>query len=90
MNGGGNEIVAIDAAVHHQGGGDHGIEAAGLGQLLGQQRHLEGAGHVIGHDNGAGDQALLFGQKALMSAVHDIGMPAGLDEGDTGGLVGHC
>ena len=86
---GGHEIVAIDAAIHHQGGGDHGVIVAGLRQFLGQKGHFEGARHVKGHNLGAGDQAALFGQESFMRAVHDIGMPACLDEGDTGGLADH-
>jgi len=85
----GDEIVTIDAAIDDKGGGHDGIIAPGPGQFLGQTRHLEGAGNVEGVDPRAGKQRGCLGQKTVMGTVHDLGVPAGLDEGDAGIGLGH-
>ena len=86
----GDKVVAIDAAIDDEGRGDHGVIASGLGQALGQERHLERAGHVIGIDGRAGQDVGGLGQEALVRAVDDVGVPARADEGDTGlCLIGH-
>src|SRR3546814_7464146 len=42
----GDEVVAIDAAVHHEGGADDGGVAAAARQVAGEQRDLEGTGRL--------------------------------------------
>jgi hypothetical protein len=39
----GDEFVPVDAAVHHQRGGNDASVTAGLGQQLGVQGHFKGA-----------------------------------------------
>lgn len=39
----GNEIMAIDAAVDHEGRADHGVITGAPGETLGAQRDFEGA-----------------------------------------------
>ena len=75
-----HEVMAIDAAIHHQRGGHDGVELAACAQLPGQQRHLERAGNVIGRDLGGNARCGHVGVEADQRLIDDIGMPAGLDE----------
>jgi hypothetical protein len=80
----GDEFVAVDAAIDHQRAGDDGIHRAQARQALGQQRNLECARHRM-HRHvrwRARPQARAFGHEAGVALAHDVGVPAGLHEGD--------
>ena len=71
-----HEVVAVDAAVDHESGADHRVEAPRGGQVAGQQRDLEGPGDVVDVDLGVSYVA----PEAVERLVHDLGVPVGLDE----------
>ena len=78
-----DELVAVDAAVHHQRAADDGRIAARQRQAFGEQRNLEGARH-IDHVDAVAREALSLhlGEKGFAGLVNDVRMPLRLDEGD--------
>jgi len=48
----GDELVTIDAAVHHKPGGNDAVEASGIGKRSNVQRQLEGAWYLECFDLG--------------------------------------
>ena len=77
----GDELVAVDTAVHHQGAAHHGGVTPGERQPFGVQGDLKGTGHVEHIDAVAGHtQALHLFEKGVAGLVDDVRMPLGLDK----------
>ena len=91
-DGAGDELVPVDAAVDHQRAAHDGGVPTGARQALGQQRDFKSAGHgeaLHGWRRRAAAEARQLVGKAIVGARHDVGVPAGLDEGDgCGGCKG--
>lgn len=82
-NGGGDEIVPVDAAVDDKAAGnDRSIAIAGY-QLHGRQRDFVGAGDAEAIDLRRIEAALLhLVDEAVAGAIGHVAVPARLDEGD--------
>lgn len=77
----GYELMAVDAAVHHETcGGDGGV-ALGTRQSGGEQRNLEGTGYfmevdIFPREAERGD----LGEEGIPALINQVSVPAGLDE----------
>ena len=82
-HGGRDEVVAVNATVHHQRAGHHGRIATAARQALGQERNFKRARHgEMLHRRRLGAlrrQARPFGGEAFIGARHHVGVPAGGD-----------
>src|SRR5262245_45368227 len=79
----GDEFMAIDAAIHHERGGHDGRMASAAGKQLGLERDLEGTGQLEEVDlRTAMAMGRALGEEGLAALVHELLVPAGLDEGD--------
>src|SRR3990167_111021 len=75
-DGGGDELVAVDAAIDDEAAGNDGVVTTAACQALGMQRDLEGAGHLeVVNLLGGNVVSLQFGFGGLGAAGDDVAVP---------------